>query len=84
MFQAVMPRQSMPCVAIENSIGAPPPPRSLKRANIDAERALAASMSRGDTLSATDFDQSEWEIMYHRFIKEGLIDPSNCVNRRIF
>jgi hypothetical protein len=26
-------------------------------------------------LSVTDFDPSEWEVMYPRFIEEGIIDP---------
>jgi hypothetical protein len=26
-------------------------------------------------LFAVDFDSAEWEIMYLRFVEEGLIDP---------
>jgi hypothetical protein len=29
----------------------------------------------GGPLSAFDFDPSEWEIMYPRFVEEGLVDP---------
>jgi hypothetical protein len=49
---------------------------------IDAERALAAPAPRGGTLSAADFDQSEWEITHPWFVEEGLIDPSDYVNMR--
>jgi hypothetical protein len=34
---------------------------------INDERALAVSSLRGGALSATDFDPSEWEIMYPSF-----------------
>jgi hypothetical protein len=27
-------------------------------------------------------DQSKWEIMYPHFVKEGLIGPSDCVNKK--
>jgi hypothetical protein len=47
---------------------------------IDAERALAAPSSRGGSLSATNFDKSEWEIMYPLFVEEGLIDSSESLN----
>jgi hypothetical protein len=36
----------------------------------------------GGTLSAADFDQSEWEIMYPCFVKEGLVDPSGRMNKK--
>jgi hypothetical protein len=32
-------------------------------------------------LSATDFDQSKWEIKYPRFVVEGLVDPSDRTNK---
>jgi hypothetical protein len=48
---------------------------------IDAEHALAAPMPRGGLLSATDFDKSEWEIMCPLFVEDGLVGPSECVNR---
>jgi hypothetical protein len=32
--------------------------------------------------SATDFNSSEWEIMYPHFIEEGLIDPSDRVIKK--
>jgi hypothetical protein len=47
---------------------------------VDAERALAASIPHGGSLSAADFDTSEWEILYPLFVEEGLVDPSECVN----
>jgi hypothetical protein len=28
-------------------------------------------------LSTADFDLAEWEIMYSRFVDEGLVDPSD-------
>jgi hypothetical protein len=36
---------------------------------------------RGGPLSAINFDYSEWEIMYPRFVEEGLIDPSDHTNK---
>jgi hypothetical protein len=48
---------------------------------IDAERVLAAPTPHGGSLSAANFDKSEWEIMYPRFVVEGLVGPSECVNR---
>jgi hypothetical protein len=47
---------------------------------IDAEHAPMAPTPHGGTLSATNFDQSEWEIMYPQFVTESLIDPSDYVN----
>jgi hypothetical protein len=49
---------------------------------IDVEHALAAPSPRGGALSTADFDPSEWEIVYPRFIEEGLVDPSGCVNKK--
>jgi hypothetical protein len=49
---------------------------------IVAKRALAAPTPRGGLLSATDFDKSEWEIMYPLSVEEGLIGPSEYVNRK--
>jgi hypothetical protein len=49
---------------------------------IDARRALAVPLPRGGSLSTADFDKSEWEIMYPLFIEEGIVDPSECVNRK--
>jgi hypothetical protein len=49
---------------------------------IDAEPALATPMPCGGSLSASDFDKSEWEIMYPLFIEEGLVGRSECVNRK--
>jgi hypothetical protein len=49
---------------------------------IDARRALAVPLPRGGSLSTADFDKSEWEIMYPLFVKEGIVDPSECVNRK--
>jgi hypothetical protein len=36
-----------------------------------------AAQLRSVPLSAVDFDSAEWEIMYRRFVEEGLIDPPN-------
>jgi hypothetical protein len=47
---------------------------------IDVERPLATPAPRGGSLSTTDFDKSEWEIMYPLFVEEGLIDSSEDVN----
>jgi hypothetical protein len=49
---------------------------------IDAGCALVAPMPHGGSLSAADFNKSEWEIMYPLFVEEGLVDPSECVNRK--
>jgi hypothetical protein len=49
---------------------------------IDAERALAVPTPCGGSLSAIGFDKSEWEIMYPLFVEEGLVGPSDCVNRK--
>jgi hypothetical protein len=56
--------------------------RKSKKTKIDVELALVALKPRGGSLSAADFDKSEWEIMYHLFLEEGLVDPSECVNRK--
>jgi hypothetical protein len=48
---------------------------------IDAKR-IAAATQRGGSLSTTDFVKSEWEIMYPLFVEEGLVGPSECVNRK--
>jgi hypothetical protein len=53
-----------------------------KRAKINAEHALVAPSPCSGALSTTDFDQAEWEIMYPRFVEEGLFDPSGCVNNK--
>jgi hypothetical protein len=58
------------------------PRRKSKKTKIDAERALVAPTPRGGSLFAADFDKSEWEIMYPLFVKEGLVVPSECVNRK--
>jgi hypothetical protein len=58
------------------------PRRKSKKTKIDAERALAVPTPRGGSLSTADFDKSEWEIMYPSFVEEGLVGPSECVNRK--
>jgi hypothetical protein len=57
------------------------PRKRSKKVKVDVDRALAASAPRDDLLSTADFDKSEWEIMYHLFVAEGLIDPSTRVIR---
>jgi hypothetical protein len=52
------------------------------RVKINAECALAAPSSCGGALFAADFNQFKWEIMYPRFIEEGLVDPSDRVNKK--
>jgi hypothetical protein len=47
---------------------------------IDAECAFVAATLHGGSLSAADFDKSEWEIIYPLFVKVGLVDSSECVN----
>jgi hypothetical protein len=49
---------------------------------IDAERALAVPTPHGGSLSVVNFDKSKWEIIYPLFVEEGLIDPSDRVNRK--
>jgi hypothetical protein len=56
--------------------------KKSKKTKIDAERGLAAPMLRGGLLSTADFDKNKWEIMYPHFVKEGLVDPSEHVNRK--
>jgi hypothetical protein len=49
---------------------------------VDIEHTLVAPVARSGTLSAADFDQSEWKLIYPCFVEEDLVNPSNCVNRR--
>jgi hypothetical protein len=63
------------------NIGAPHG-RSKRIKKTTAECALAAPSPRGGQLFATDFDQSGWEIMYPRFVEEGLVDPCNRANKK--
>jgi hypothetical protein len=49
---------------------------------INAERTLVALSPCGGTLSAADFNQSEWEIIYPRFVEEGLVHPSDGVKKK--
>jgi hypothetical protein len=58
------------------------PGRKSKKVKINAERALAAPTPRGGSLSAADFDKSEWETIYPIFVEEGLVVPSKCVNMK--
>jgi hypothetical protein len=70
-------------------------PRGRKLENIGALRgrskrikktatkcALVVPSPHGAQLSAADFDQSEWEIMYPRFVEEDLVDPCNQPNKK--
>jgi hypothetical protein len=56
--------------------------RKLKKSKIDVEHALIAPMSHDGSLCAAEFDKSKWEIMYSLFVEEGLVDLSECVNRK--
>jgi hypothetical protein len=47
--------------------------RRSKRMKVNAGCALAAPSSHDGALSATDFDRSEWEIMYPHFSKKALL-----------
>jgi hypothetical protein len=58
------------------------PQRRSRKTMIVAKRALAAPTPRGGLLSATDFEKSEWEIMYPLSVEEGLIGPSEYVNKK--
>jgi hypothetical protein len=58
------------------------PWRKSKKTKIDAEHALAVPTPCSGSLSATDFDKSEWEIMYPLFVEEGLVGPSECASRK--
>jgi hypothetical protein len=33
-------------------------------------------------LLTTNFDLSEWEIMYPHFVEDGLVDPPGCANKK--
>jgi hypothetical protein len=55
------------------------PRRKLKKTMVDVERTLAAPPPRGGSLSTSNFDRSEWEIMFPLFVMEGLIDLSRCL-----
>jgi hypothetical protein len=57
------------------------PQKRSKKAKVDVECALEMPAPCGDSLSIADFDRSEWEIMYPLFVAEGLVDPSEHVNR---
>jgi hypothetical protein len=50
------------------------PWRKSKKIYVDVEHTLAAPIPHGGSLSATNFDRSEWEIMYHLFVEDDLCD----------
>jgi hypothetical protein len=56
--------------------------RKSKRTKVDVDRALVAFVPRGGSVSAVNFDKSEWEIMYPLFVAECLVDPCEHVNRK--
>jgi hypothetical protein len=43
---------------------------------------LSVPTPHGGSLSAANFDKSEWEIMYPLFVEERLLGPFKCVNRK--
>jgi hypothetical protein len=45
---------------------------------------FAAPSPHDGALSAADFDRSEWEIMYPRFVEEGFVGPFDRVNKKTF
>jgi hypothetical protein len=57
------------------------PRKRTKRAKVNVECSLEMPAPRGGSLLTTNFDRSEWEIMYPFFVVEGLVDPSEHVNR---
>jgi hypothetical protein len=57
------------------------PQQRSKKVKVDIERALEIPVPHVGQLSTADFDRSEWEIMYPLFVVEGLVDPSERVNR---
>jgi hypothetical protein len=59
-------------------------PREIQtsKKKIIAEIASAVPPLRGGLLSAADFDQSEWEMMYSHFVEEGLVDPPGRENKK--
>jgi hypothetical protein len=70
----------------ENIVVATRPPThelhsQLTSTTVDVERALDMPTSHSSSLSAIDFDRSEWEIMYPLFVAEGLVDPFEHVDR---
>jgi hypothetical protein len=56
--------------------------KKSKMTKIDLDRALVTHALHCNSLSAANFDRSEWEIMYPLFVVEGLIDPSERVNKK--
>jgi hypothetical protein len=57
------------------------PRKRSKKVKVGVERTLEMPASRGGSLSAANFDRSEWKIMYPLFVAEGLVDPSERVSR---
>jgi hypothetical protein len=56
--------------------------RSERTKKVAAETASVAPLLHDGPLSATNFDQSKWEIMYPRFIEEGLVDAPGRANKK--
>jgi hypothetical protein len=50
---------------------------------IDVEDNSAAPSLCRSLLSAADFDQSEWEILYPHLVEEGLVDPFDRTNKKM-
>jgi hypothetical protein len=54
-----------------------PPCKRSKRLKKISTRGYATTPSLpGDSLSVADFDKSEWEILYPRFVESRLVAPS--------
>jgi hypothetical protein len=53
-----------------------------KRMKVNTGCTLATSSLHDGALSDADFDQSEWKIMYPRFVEEVFVGPSDCVNKK--
>jgi hypothetical protein len=56
-------------------VAAPRGGSKMMKNSAAGDNTMARSLC-GSPLSTTYFDCSEWEIMYPRFVEEGLVDPS--------
>jgi hypothetical protein len=56
--------------------------RSKKTKKIVVETSSAMPLLHDGPLLTTNFDLSEWEIMYPHFVEDGLVDPPGCANKK--
>jgi hypothetical protein len=59
-----------------STYGEPPRKRSKRLKKTAAEGSVVTPSLPGSSLSAVDFDKSEWEIMYALFVESGLVASS--------